>query len=111
MEKTKAIFWCQYLDIMPEIMCDYESDRLKNNVDLNDNQVQARYNDMSESNAKRVANVVVVKWDTKHPKDVEEIAAFEDCCTCFTRKRKAVLISLTKRYAWMVDSVSFSHCE
>nr|CCA24278.1 AlNc14C231G9298 [Albugo laibachii Nc14] len=108
MEKTKAIFWCQYLDIMPEIMCDYESDRLKNNVDLNDNHVHIRDNDMSEFSASRVANVVVVKWDTEN---VEENAAFKDCILCLTRKRKVVLISLTKRYVWMVDSGSFPYCE
>nr|CCA16777.1 AlNc14C25G2520 [Albugo laibachii Nc14] len=98
MEKNQAIFRGQCLNVMPEIMCDYESDRLKNNVDLNDNQVQARYNDMSESNAKRVANVVVVRLDTEGSRNVKENAAFEDCCICLTRKRKEVLLSLTKQY-------------
>ena len=97
-KRTDTVFRCEYLDIVPDIMYDYESGRLKNNADLNDNQVHERDKDVWESNAKRVANVVVVRLDTEGSRNMKENEAFEDCCICLTRKRKEVLLSLTKQY-------------
>nr|CCA22523.1 AlNc14C157G7681 [Albugo laibachii Nc14] len=110
-KKHDTKFSCDNLEIMPDIMCDYESDRLKNKFDLDNNQVHVRDNDMSESSPKRVANVVVVKWITEDSESVEENAAYKDCFLCLTRKHKVVLISWTKRYAWMVDFGSCPYCE
>nr|CCA16766.1 AlNc14C25G2509 [Albugo laibachii Nc14] len=96
-------------------MCDYESGRLENNLDLNllqdGNELSALASDVKDSRPFKVANVMVVKWGTKGSKNLQEVAAFEDCFICLTRKRKVVLISSNKRYVWMVDSGSFPNCE
>nr|CCA28298.1 AlNc14C2049G13137 [Albugo laibachii Nc14] len=108
-------FGCDNLELMPDTICYYESNRLKNNLDLNmdsnENEETAQANDVSDFGAVKVANVVVVEWDTKNSKKPKEKAAFADCFTCLTRKRKVVLISVIKRYLWMVDSGSFPVCE
>nr|CCA15256.1 AlNc14C10G1221 [Albugo laibachii Nc14] len=99
---------------MLDTICHYESNRFKNNLDLNlvsnENEENARANNGRDFIAVKVANVVVVKWDTENLKKFQEEAAFVDCFICLTRKRKGVLISMVKRYLWMVDAGSFPGC-
>nr|CCA17075.1 AlNc14C29G2780 [Albugo laibachii Nc14] len=117
-DARKKKFGCEYMELMPDIICDYESNRSKNNVDVNlnsneneENKGYARANDVSDFGDVKVANVLVVEWDTKTSENFQKEAAFADCFICLTRKRKVVLISVNNRYAWMVDAGSFPSCK
>lgn len=46
--------------------------------------------------------MVAVKWTSHAPDDASETAAFQNCFTCLARKHKVVLVSIKKRYLWLV---------
>nr|CCA26254.1 AlNc14C361G10994 [Albugo laibachii Nc14] len=112
--KTDDKFDCEHLELMPHIMCDYEMNRMKNNLDLNNlpdgNEGSPPVSD-TNSRPVYVANVVVINWTALDPDNVEEVTAFGNCFICLARKRKVVLISVNKRYLWMVDSGSLPNCK
>nr|CCA27828.1 AlNc14C722G12448 [Albugo laibachii Nc14] len=113
--KADDTFGCEHAELMPDIMCDYELNRMKNNLDLNNlpdgNEGSPPVSDTTNSRAVNVANVVVIKWTALDPENGEEVVAFGNPCICLSRNRKVVLISVNKRYVWMVDSGSLPNCK
>nr|CCA21706.1 AlNc14C131G6955 [Albugo laibachii Nc14]CCA21869.1 AlNc14C136G7102 [Albugo laibachii Nc14] len=107
---------CVEMDLMPNILCDLESERIKQYIDLNsipngDIPVLS-VGGLEEDRAVHVASVVLVKWISNNPASVEEAATCKDCFICLTTKRKVVLISVEKRYLWMVESeIIFANCQ
>lgn len=105
---------CEDVQLMPDIMCRYESGDLMTNFDLNQNLEDdgsgSSAGGTSEPNIVNSAKVMVVEWDKNDPDDAGREAAFRECFICLTRKRKVVLISVIKRYVWMVPSESFPRC-
>lgn len=96
---------CNDLQLMPDIMCDYEANSKIANFDLNQhfNEFEPVYNTGKPASLP-LAKVIVVKWKGHDSKDVGEEAAFTECVVCLAIKHRVVLISVLKRYVWVVDS-------
>ena len=105
-------FQCENLEIMPDIMCTYDESVVNTNMfDLNAIPLHLPYNKFPEFSAKGVANVVAVKWSTNLPPSVMMDAPVKNCFLCLTGKRKVVLMSILKKYIWMVNPGSFEYCD
>nr|CCA22372.1 AlNc14C152G7553 [Albugo laibachii Nc14] len=107
---------CVEMDLMPAIMCDLESERIKQNIDLNsipnDDVPLLAVGGLKEDRAVHVASVVLVKWNSNNLASAEEAAACKDCFICLSTKRRVVFISVEKRYLWMVESeIIFANCQ
>ena len=107
---------CEELDLMPGIMCDFESGRKMLDVDLNlswnDDEKSVSLDYTMEPKQPHVAKVIMMKWNEECLEYIQVAAAFESCMRYLMRKGKVVLISVTKRYAWMVESKQvLSNCE
>lgn len=102
----RKVSGCEEMELMPGIMCGFESGRVK--VDFDINLAFSEENQSSPiSNSKKpklvhVAKVVVFMWHLQ-PEDTE-VSELYECFLCLTRKRKVALISVAKRYLWMVVS-------
>ncbi|KAL0583187.1 hypothetical protein ABG067_006886 [Albugo candida] len=105
------------LQLMPDIMCHYElpdSYKLDFDLDLNLRSKERLALSTDSSNKYKfdeVAMVTVIKWKNEDPNDASEKAAFTECYISLARNCKVVLISVEKRYLWMVQSESHLKCK
>nr|CCA26715.1 AlNc14C405G11411 [Albugo laibachii Nc14] len=99
---------CVELEIMPDFMCEFELGRVKVDFDLNlpSNEENSRspITNLRKRKPVQVAKVVLFMWHIQEPENTEGVAELHECFLCLTRKCKVVLISVIKRYLWMVVS-------
>lgn len=96
-------YQCTEVDLMPDTICQYESNRIKISTDLN-LRFQGEYPSSSGSEYSETdfveAKVILYKWtDIDANDDISLIECFE----CLTRKRSIVVLSVMKQYVWMVN--------
>ncbi|CCI11253.1 unnamed protein product [Albugo candida] len=102
---------CREADLMPDIVCLYELDRIMIDNDLNlranEELTSTSSSDYSESSPVE-AKMALYKWideDTKNKNDMRL------CFKCLTRMRNVVVLSVTRQYVWMVEyQMKFPDC-
>lgn len=118
--KTLACYFesksgCKDLQLVHDLMCDFEKkNRMIANFDLNqvsfEGEASSSGGDTSKIKKPNVGTVISIEWEIYDLEDVREEAAFAECVICLTNKRKVVLISVLRRYVWVLESEQASNC-